>query len=380
MIDRSLKAKSVGEYYFSKKLREMEELSDPPLINLGMGNPDLPPPTVVKKAICHAVNNVKSHQYQSYKSSLELRTAMVEWYRKHFQVSLNPNGEILPLSGSKEGIIHVSLAFLNTGDKVLIPDPGYPTYQSAARLAGGEIIPYSLTEENGWLPDLQSIGKEELKNVKLMWVNYPHMPTGAKGDEKVFSSLIEFGLENDILICHDNPYAFILNDNPISILSLPNAKDTAIELNSLSKVYNMAGWRIGMISGRHDIIQAVLSVRSHVDNGLFLPAQQASIKALNSPESWITDLNKIYQSRRQIVYRILDKLGCKYSKDQAGLFIWASIPGSYDNGEDFSDRLLHEHHVFVTPGIVFGSQGDRYIRVSLCSDETSLHEVEERLR
>jgi len=379
MINPSKRTASIGEYYFSKKLQEIEELGNPPLINLGLGNPDMQPPQAVIATLTNTANQSDFHGYQPYRSSLELREAISKWYLKYFNVKLSPKNEILPLAGSKEGINFISLAFLNPGDIVLVPDPGYPTYKNAAIIADAIPKSYLLTEKNGWLPDLDQIRNQDLSKVKMMWVNYPHMPTGAKGNHRLFEKLVEFGLSNDVLICHDNPYGFILNNSQNSILSVSNAKETAIELNSLSKTFNMSGWRVGLMAGSSSAIQSVLNIRSHVDSGLFYPIQQAAIKALNSSEEWISELNMAYEKRRNIVYQILDKLGCKYSNNQSGMFVWTSIPYKYKNADEFSDWLLKKHHIFVTPGSVLGNQGKEFIRVSLCANEEILNQAFERL-
>lgn len=369
----------VGEYYFSKKLQEIEELGDPPAINLGMGNPDIPPPLGVSEALSVAVNQPMNHGYQPYRSSIELRKAIATWYKQNYAINLIPDSEILPIAGSKEGITQLSLALLNPRDEVLVPDPGYLTYTSAAHLAGAVPKPYDLTEKKGWFPDFDKIVSSGVENVKMMWVNYPHMPTGASGDKNVFQKLIEFGQEHNILICHDNPYSFISDTSKVSILSINGAKETSVELNSLSKSYNMAGWRVGMMVGRSDVIHAALQVKSNMDSGLFFPIQQAAIEALKTPTSWIINLNNTYSKRRKIVYKVLDSLGCNYIEHQAGLFVWAKIPVKYKNGDEFSDWLLEKHHIFVTPGSVFGKNGEGYVRVSLCANQETLHQVKERL-
>jgi len=304
---------------------------------------------------------------------------IANWYQTHYDVPLQPVDEVLPLGGSKEGIVYISLAFLNPGDEVLVPDPGYPTYTSAAYLAGASPKTYDLTEKNGWFPDFDKIVSNGLENVKIMWVNYPHMPTGARGDKNLFNELIAFGKTHEILICHDNPYSFILNEHPKSIFSIPGAKETSLELNSLSKTYNMAGWRVGMVLGKSEFIQPVLEVKSNVDSGLFLPIQKAAIEALNSPTHWMKSLGQEYTIRKQIVHKILDKLGCRYRPDQSGLFVWAKVPKEYEDGDHFSDWLLEKHHVFVTPGSVFGKNGEGFVRVSLCANQEILHQVKERL-
>ncbi len=380
MISKAHRLKYVGEYYFSQKLRELSKLDGLPVLNLGIGNPDLPPSPTTIMTLQNSVGNHTVHGYQPYNGSLELRQAFAKWYKRYFSVALNPGSEILPLAGSKEGILHISLAFLNPGDKVLIPDPGYMTYSSATRLAGAMPIYYDLLEQNDWLPNFDNLMTTNLKQVKLMWVNYPHMPTGAKGNIKLFQQLIDFGTKNNILICHDNPYSFILNEKPLSIMSLSGAKETALELNSMSKSHNMAGWRIGVVIGSAEYISAILQVKSNMDSGQFLPVQKAAITALKNSQDWIEKLNTEYAKRKKIVHQILDILGCNYLNDQAGLFVWTQIPNDFQNGDEFSDWLLERHRIFVTPGSVFGKNGLQYIRISLCLNLEILKQVKTRLQ
>lgn len=380
MIRKATRLKQVGEYYFSRKLREISELSGLPVVNLGIGNPDLPPSSATIQTLQNSVENHEAHGYQSYNGCPELRQAFAEWYNRYFSVALNSDSEILPLAGSKEGILHISLAFLNPGDNVLIPDPGYRTYSAATQLAGGNPLYYDLFEENNWLPNLEKLALSDLKQVKLMWVNYPHIPTGAKANFEFFQQLINFGTKYNILICHDNPYSFILNKEPLSILSVTGAKETSLELNSLSKSHNMAGWRIGVVVGSAEYISAILQVKSNMDSGQFLPVQKAAITALKNPQDWIKELNTEYANRKKIVHQILDILGCKYSNNQAGLFVWAQISNEFQNGDEFSDWLLERYRVFVTPGSVFGKNGEKYIRVSLCGNLEILKQVKARLQ
>ncbi len=368
MINRAERLKQVGEYYFSQQLRKLTALDGPRVLNLGIGNPDLPPSSATIHALQNSVANHTVHGYQSYNGSLELRQAFAVWYKRYFSVILNPDSEILPLTGSKEGILHISLAFLNPGDKVLIPDPGYRIYSAAAQLAGAIPEYYDLLEKNNWILNLDNLMSTNLKQVKLMWVNYPHMPTGAKGSIKLFQQLIDFGNKNNILICHDNPYSFILNDEPLSILLASGAKETALELNSMSKSHNMAGWRIGVVVGSTEYISAILQVKSNMDSGQFLPVQKAAITALKNSQDWIKELNTEYAKRKKIVHQILDIFECRYLNDQAGLFVWAQIPNQYESGDEFSDWLLERYRIFVTPGSVFGKNGEKYIRVSLCAN------------
>ena len=379
MIKSSNRIGFVKEYYFSRKLQEIAKIQNPTVINLGLGNPDLPPSETTINELIESSGDRKSHGYQLYKGIPELRIAFSEWYKNSYDVTLNLENEILPLLGSKEGIVHTSLAFLNPGDEVLVPNPGYVTYTNATRLAGAIPIPYTLNDESQWYPDFSNLAKSNLKKVKLMWANYPHMPTGARGDVTLFQNLIEFGRIHDILICHDNPYSFILNENPLSIFTADREINYSIELNSLSKSHNMAGWRVGMVAGRKEYIQAILQVKSNMDSGMFLPLQKAAVKALASPPEWQDNLNLKYLERRKHIWNILDKLGCEYRKDQAGLFVWAKIPQEFENGEKYSDWLLNEFHIFIAPGFIFGSEGNKYIRMSICVNESILNEVKNRI-
>jgi LL-diaminopimelate aminotransferase len=371
----------IGEYYFSQKLREIEQLNKTgeAVINLGIGSPDMPPhPDVIRTLQEESVKH-NVHGYQNYKGVLPFRKAISDWYRKWYGVELNADTEILPLIGSKEGIMHISMAYLNEGDEVLIPNPGYPTYRSATQLAGGKCLEYELKEENDWQPDLVALEEKDLSRVKLMWVNYPHMPTGQAPAKSLFESLVAFGKKHNILICHDNPYSFILNDHPKSLLGVEGAKDVVIELNSLSKSHNMAGWRVGMLCGAKEKIDDVLRFKSNMDSGMFLPLQLAAAKALTLDESWHGHLNTVYKKRREKVFQLLDELGCVYSKEQVGLFAWAKIPEAYASGFGLSDAILQKARVFITPGGIFGSRGDRYIRVSLCSTEEKYEEALNRI-
>ena len=380
MISKANRLNQVGEYYFSQKSRELSKLNGLPVLNLGIGNPDLPPSPATIQTLQNSVGNRAVHGYQPYNGRPELRQAFAEWYKRYFSVALNPDSEILPLAGSKEGILHISLAFLNPGDEALIPNPGYRVYSAAVQLASAIPKYYDLLERNNWMPNLDNLINTNLKQVKLMWVNYPHMPTGAKGNIKLFEQLIDFGNKNNILICHDNPYSFILNDKPLSILSVPGAKDIVLELNSLSKSHNMAGWRIGVAVGSAEYIRAILQVKSNIDSGQFLPVQKAAITALKNSQDWIEELNTEYANRKTIVHQILDILGCKYSNDQAGLFVWAQISNEFQNGDKFSDWLLERYRIFITPGSVFGKNGEKYIRVSLCVNLEILKQVKARLQ
>jgi LL-diaminopimelate aminotransferase len=372
---------NVQEYYFSQKLAQIDKMrrEGADIINLGIGSPDQPPSDSTIMALTAEALKQSSHGYQSYTGIPALRKAFAEWYKKYFKVELNPDNEILPLMGSKEGIMHISMAFVNSGDEVLVPDPGYPTYSSVTNLVGGKIRNYDLNENSGWLPDLEALDHSDLSKVKLMWVNYPHMPTGTKGSVALFEKLIAFSQKHDILIINDNPYSFILNKEYISILGIDGAKETALELNSLSKSQNMAGWRIGMVAGHSDYIKSILKVKSNMDSGMFLPMQMAAVEALNNPESWYETVNTVYIRRRKIVEEIMEILNCKYDKSQVGLFVWGHIPEDISNSEIYVEEILNKTQVFITPGFIFGKNGERYIRISLCATEKRLEEAKERL-
>jgi len=380
MIQKAERLHSVTEYYFSKKLREVAALrkEGKAIINMAIGSPDLAPPSSIMEALKSTADIEGAHQYQSYQGIPELREAIANFYQKHYQVTLDPNSEILPLMGSKEGIMHISMAFLNKGDGVLIPNPGYPSYASVGSLMQAKVIAYNLNESNNWQPDYQALEKQNLSKVKIMWLNYPHMPTGASATKEAFQKAIAFAKKHELLIVHDNPYSFILNDRPQSILEIEGAKERAIELNSLSKTFNMAGWRVGMVVGKASVIKTILQVKSNMDSGMFLGIQKGAIAALQSPNNWFEELNKTYVKRREIVWQIFDVLKCTYNKKSAGLFVWATIPKG-KNSIEFIDRLLHEKQVFIAPGTIFGSNGEGYIRASLCVSEELLKEVLNRL-
>lgn len=350
------------------------------VINLGIGSPDLAPSEKTIEALLSSSRERNSHGYQSYKGIPELRQAFSKWYSAHFRVELDPEREILPLMGSKEGIMHITMAFVNPGDEVLIPDPGYPTYGSAASLLGGMIRTYPLTEENDFLPNLDLLEKQGLDKVKLMWVNYPHMPTGAKANPKFFKELVDFGLRNHILICNDNPYSFILNDQKLSLFAVPDAKTICLELNSLSKSQNMAGWRIGMLAGQEDYIEAVLKVKSNMDSGMFRPLQLAAAEALAAPAAWYEEINRIYHERKIIAKEILEAIDCAVRPNQAGMFLWGKIPESLPSSIELSNKLLYQARVFITPGIIFGNNGQNHIRVSLCCPIETLKEARNRIQ
>jgi aspartate/methionine/tyrosine aminotransferase len=381
-MELSKRLEGVGEYYFSQKLREIDDMNKAgrQVINLGIGSPDLPPHPDVIKTLQQEAAKPNTHAYQNYKGSPVLRNAISKWYKKWYDVDLNPDSEILPLIGSKEGIMHVCMTYINDGDTVLIPNPGYPTYKSAATIAGANVVPYTLKEENNWFPDFNELEKKGLKNVKLMFVNYPQMPTGQLPTKKLFEELIAFAKKHDILLCHDNPYSFILNKTPMSLLSIEGAKDVAIELNSFSKSHNMAGWRVGMLSGKKERIDEILRFKSNMDSGMFLPVQLAAAKALELGQDWHDQLNAVYSKRRERVFELLQLLRCSFDKSQAGLFVWASIPPAYKDGYELSDAVLQKSNVFITPGGIFGNAGNKYIRVSLCTTEEKINEAIGRIK
>ncbi|MCP4978039.1 MAG: aminotransferase class I/II-fold pyridoxal phosphate-dependent enzyme [Maribacter sp.] len=380
MIRTAERLKTVEEYYFSKKLREVRGLiaDGKPIINMGIGSPDLIPSEEVISSIQNSISEAGAHQYQSYQGLLELREAIADFYQAKFGVATDPNTEILPLMGSKEGIMHISLAFLNKGDEVLIPNPGYPTYTSVTKLVGGVPKLYNLYAENSWFPDLKALQQQDLSRVRLMWVSYPHMPTGATADTKQLSQLIEFAKKNSILVVNDNPYSFVLSNNPLSILSIPGAKEVALELNSLSKTFNMAGWRVGMVLGKSDHINAILKVKSNMDSGMFYGIQKGAIAALKSGEEWFKSLDKVYQSRRALLFTIADKLQCTYDKNAVGMFVWAKLPEGALASEEFIDNILYEKNIFIAPGTIFGSNGEGYIRFSLCVKVEKIKEALDR--
>ncbi len=377
MIQTANRLHTVEEYYFSKKLREVRGLmaEGRPIINMGIGSPDLAPSKEIIASIQSAVLEDGAHQYQSYQALPELREAIAEFYSSKFQVIANPVNEILPLMGSKEGIMHISMAFLNEGDVVLIPNPGYPTYTSVTKLVGAEAKYYNLTAENGWFPDLEVLQKQDLSKVKIMWVSYPHMPTGATATKAQFEKLVAFAKKNDILLVNDNPYSFVLNDNPESILTVEGAKDVALELNSLSKTFNMAGWRVGMVLGSTEHINAILKVKSNMDSGMFYGIQKGAITALKSSQDWYDGLNKVYTLRRDSIFELADKLNCTYDRSSVGMFVWAKLPVGSKSAEEFIDRVLYNKNIFITPGTIFGSNGEGYIRFSLCVTEDKIREA-----
>ena len=367
----------IQEYYFSKKLREVRGLmaEGRPIINMGIGSPDLAPSKVVVDAMKNAVDDTGAHQYQSYQGLPELRESIAAFYKSNFNVNVEPANEILPLMGSKEGILHISMAFLNVGDAALIPNPGYPTYTSVTNLVGAEPLYYDLVAENNWFPDLDALEKQDLSKVKIMWVCYPHMPTGAVATKEQLQALVKFAKKNNILLVNDNPYSFVLNTAPTSILSIESAKDCALELNSLSKTFNMAGWRVGMVLGSKEHLDAVLKVKSNMDSGMFYGIQKGAIAALKSSKDWFSDLNKVYASRRDLIFQLADKLNCTYDKNAVGMFVWAKLPADSVSSEEFIDEVLYSKNVFITPGTIFGSNGEGYIRFSLCVTQDKIKEA-----
>ncbi len=369
----------VTEYYFSQKLREIDDLNrqGKNIINLGIGSPDLPPHPDVIKTLYEEALKPNAHGYQNYKGSPILRKAFADWYQRWYHVVLNPDTEILPLIGSKEGIMHICMTYLNEGDAALVPNPGYPTYRSNVTIAGGVCLEYNLKQENNYQPDFEAIEKMDLSRVKLLFVNYPQMPTGQKPDSNVFEKLVSFAKKHNILIVHDNPYSFILNEEPISLLSTKDAKDVALELNSLSKSHNMAGWRVGVLCGAAERITEILRFKSNMDSGMFLGVQLAAAKALGLGKDWHDEVNNIYRKRREKVFELLDLLKCQYSTDQVGMFVWAKIPDRFLNCYEIADEVLYQSNVFITPGGIFGNAGNRYIRISLCG---SIERFDEAIR
>jgi LL-diaminopimelate aminotransferase len=377
IIQQANRLNTTGEYYFAGKLREIarRKAAGENIINLGIGSPDLlPPDDGIQELIRHSARS-DAHGYQSYTGIPQLRDAMARWYGKFFGVTLDPNAEILPLMGSKEGIMHISLAFLNPGDKVLVPDPGYPAYRAVAGIAGAEAVSYNLRGESGWLPDFAELKSLASDNVKILWLNYPHMPTGTRATRSLLARIISFAAENNILVVNDNPYSFILNKSPVSILSIPGAKEVAIELNSLSKSHNMAGWRIGCVAGKAEYLKCILTIKSNMDSGMFQPIQFAAAKALDHDGDWYRGINKEYGRRQVMALQVFDKLGVNYNRQQSGMFVWGKIPEGFKNSYTFSDHYLDGNAVFITPGAIFGNNGKNYVRISLCSSRQIFDEV-----
>ena len=380
MIQPAKRLDTVQEYYFSKKLREVSGLlaAGKPIINMGIGSPDLQPPRSVIEAIQNSFQDASAHKYQSYQGLPALRNAISDFYKNKFSVDSNPENEILPLMGSKEGIMHISMAFLNEGDQALIPNPGYPTYTSVTKLVGATPLFYNLSASSNWQPDFEELERQDLTNTKVMWVNYPHMPTGTNATLETFEKLITFGKKHDILIINDNLYSFILNAHPISILQVVGAKDVALELNSLSKTFNMAGWRVGMVLGNQNYINQILKVKSNMDSGMFYGIQKGAIEALNLSDDWFLEQNKIYKERRDLIWQLADALNCSYDTNATGLFVWAKIPEG-KKSEEVTDSILYDSDIFITPGTIFGSQGEGYIRFSLCVSSEIIKEAISRI-
>ncbi len=382
IIQPSQRVKEVKEYYLSRKLEEIRKMnaSGANVINLGIGSPDMSPSEDTITTLSMSASNPDHHGYQSYKGIVQFRKAIAEWNRKIYGTYLDPEKEILPLMGSKEGIMHVSMAFLNAADQVLVPDPGYPTYTSVSKLLGAVIVPYDINTEEKWCIDIEKLRQQDLSKVKLMWINFPHMPTGKKANTDLLRALVDLAKEKQFLLCHDNPYSLILNDTPLSIFNVEDAKEVAIELNSFSKSHNMAGWRLGWVAGAENYIQNILTVKSNFDSGMFLPVQHAAIQALQNDKEWHQQQNEEYKQRRVLAYNFLALLGCTYTKDQAGMFVWAKVPDHIADVEEFVNNILYEAKVFISPGHIFGNNGKSYVRVSLCRSQESLNEAIERIK
>ena len=372
----------VSEYYFSKKLKEVAQMNaeGKDVISLGIGSPDMPPSEETVQTLCNEAQNPDGHGYQPYVGIPELRKSFAAWYQKWYNVELNPATEIQPLIGSKEGILHVTLAFVNPGEQVLVPNPGYPTYTSLSKILGAEIVNYNLKEDAGWMPDFDELEKTDMSRVKLMWTNYPNMPTGANATIEMYERLVDFARRKNIIIVNDNPYSFILNNHPLSILSVPGAKECCIEFNSMSKSHNMPGWRIGMLASNAQFVQWILKVKSNIDSGMFRAIQLAAAKALEADAEWYESNNRNYRNRRHLAGEIMKTLGCSYDENQVGMFLWGKIPDTYTHVEELTERILHKARVFITPGFIFGSNGARYIRISLCCKDAKLAEALERIR
>ena len=373
---------SIQEYYFSKKLKEVAEMNaqGKNVISLGIGSPDLPPSEETIETLCTHAHQANEHGYQPHVGIPELRQGFADWYRTWYGVELDPKSEIQPLIGSKEGILHISLAFLNPGDGVLIPNPGYPTYSSVSKLVGAKLIYYDLLEDKGWQPDFDALERMDLSGVKMMWTNYPNMPTGGNATPALYERIVDFGRRHGILICNDNPYSFILNEHPLSILAVPGAKEICIELNSMSKAHNMPGWRMAMLASNAQFVQWVLKVNSNIESGQFKPMQYAAAKALQADKSWYDGMNRVYRSRRDLAGQIMEALGCTYDEQQVGMFLWGRIPDSAESAEAIANKVLYEARVFLTPGFIFGSRGERYIRISLCCKNEALQEALNRVK
>lgn len=385
MVSTAPRLEGIGEYYFSQKLREIEQLNSEgkAIINLGIGSPDLPPHERVINTLQTECSKANVHAYQNYKGRPELRQAIANWYKKWYNVTLNPATDILPLIGSKEGIMHICMSYFSDGDKVLVPNPGYPTYTSAVKLSGATPVYYNLEEDNQYEPHFDILDnwvQESGGKIKAMFVNYPHMPTGKNGSRPLFEKIVAFGNRHGILIIHDNPYSFILNEKPLSLLEIEESEKCVLELNSLSKSHNMAGWRVGMLCGSQDKIDQVLRFKSNMDSGMFMPLQMAAVTALTLGEEWHSELNATYKTRREKVFEIMNLLDCIYDRQQVGLFVWGRVPSSYENGFALSDEILYGANVFITPGGIFGTGGDAYIRISLCGSIENFEIAIERIK
>jgi LL-diaminopimelate aminotransferase len=382
LIEPSARIEGLEEYYFSTKLKQIREmnLTGEPVINLGIGSPDQAPAANVIEELSIQARDKKAHGYQPYQGIPDLRIAFSKWYERFYGVKLDPENQILPLFGSKEGLMHIAMSFLSPGDSALVPDPGYPAYSAVTRLAGAKVISYPLLPENKWLPDLNFIELLGLHRVKVMWINYPHMPTGKQASRGLYEELVAFATYHKILLVNDNPYSFILNDKPISLLAVSGALETSLELNSLSKSHNMAGWRIGMVAGRKEYLDYLMRFKSQMDSGMFKPMQLAAAKALEAGPEWFEAINSVYRERKVIAHALLDNLNCTYDKAQSGLFVWAKIPSTESSGQSLADRILTEKRVFITPGFIFGPQGDQYVRVSLCQPKEVISSAIDRIK
>lgn len=382
-IQPAQRLNTVNEYYFSRKLKEIAKMNAEGMdvISLGIGSPDMPPSEETIRVLCESAQKPDVHGYQPTIGIPELRKAMADWYKRSYNVDLDPNTEIQPLIGSKEGILHVTLAFVNPGEQVLVPNPGYPTYTSLSKLLGTEIVNYNLREDNNWQPDFEQLEKMDLSRVRLMWTNYPNMPTGANASMELYEKLVDFARRHNIVIVNDNPYSFILNEKPLSILNVKGAKECCIEFNSMSKSHNMPGWRVGMIATNARFIQWILKVKSNIDSGTFRPLQLAAAQAYQNSERWHEEMNRtLYRNRRKYAEEIMQTLGCTFNPTQVGMFLWGRIPDTYSNVEELTEKVLHEARVFITPGFIFGSNGERYIRISLCAKEEKLAEALNRIK
>ena len=373
---------AVSEYYFSRKLKEVAAMNaaGKDVISLGVGSPDMPPSQACIERLCREAQNPDGHGYMPYVGIPQLREAFASWYRKWYGVELDATKEIQPLIGSKEGILHVTLAFVNPGEQVLVPNPGYPTYTSLSKILGAELVYYDLKEENGWMPDFEALRAMDMSRVKLMWTNYPHMPTGAKASMEIYEKLVALAREKNIVIVNDNPYSFILNDRPLSILSVPGAKDCCIEFNSMSKSHNMPGWRVGMLASNADFVQWILKVKSNIDSGMFRATQLAAVTALEAEKDWYEANNANYRERRLVAEEIMRVLDCRFDENQSGMFLWGRIPDTYANVEELTEKILHQARVFIVPGFIFGSNGARYIRISLCCKIERLQQALQRIK